>query len=463
MVSAALAAMYRAEVPRYAALTDLVAEIDANARGGAVGQASGQRTDDMPLDAERHGAIRVGTAQELSFIGRLFAVMGMRPVGYYDLSIAGLPVHATAFRPIGTSALQANPFRMFCSLLRLDLIEDLRLREMATSILGRRQIFSPRCLELVRLAESEGLDEALAHEFVTEALTIFRWHAEAAVSAKTYHALREAHPLIADIVSFKGPHINHLTLATLNIDKVQAEMSRRGFNPKAIIEGPPRRAFPILLRQTSFMALAEPVRFPAADGTFESGLHTARFGEIEQRGAALTQKGRALYDRLLAQALGDVPPAADGSNADLYKEALTRQFRAFPDEDAGLREEGLAFFHYSPTEKGLRHAGSSALPTALDALLRDDHVQAEPLPYEDFLPVSAAGIFRSNLGRPVARPLAQGAGRTDFETALGAEVIDDMALYAEAETQSRAASLAALGIGAAPRREANESAVPPPA
>jgi uncharacterized glyoxalase superfamily metalloenzyme YdcJ len=444
LFSAALAAMYRAEVPRYADLADLVAEVDAKARLKAFGQVAAEAS----FNAERHGAIRVGTAQELCGLRRLFAVMGMRPVGYYDLSIAGLPVHSTAFRPIGASALQANPFRMFCSLLRLDLIEDLRLREMAASILEGRQIVSPRCLELIQRAESEGLNEVLADEFVRESLTTFRWHAEAAVSAQTYRALREAHPLIADIVSFKGPHINHLTLASLDIDVVQAEMLRRGLNPKAIIEGPPRRAFPILLRQTSFMALAEPVLFPTEDGTFDSGLHTARFGEVEQRGAALTQKGRALYDCLLAQTLGDVSPAPEGSNTELYKEALTRQFQAFPDDAGRLREEKLAFFHYSPTEKGLRHAKGPALPQAIDTLVQEGYVQAEPIPYEDFLPVSAAGIFRSNLGGAAPRTLSQGSGRTEFETALGVEVIDDMALYAEAEAQSKAASLAALGLRA---------------
>jgi uncharacterized glyoxalase superfamily metalloenzyme YdcJ len=40
---------------------------------------------------------------------------------------------------------------------------------------------------------------------------------------------------------------------------------------------------PILLRQTSFKALTEGVRFVGDDGA--PGHHTARFGEIEQRGA----------------------------------------------------------------------------------------------------------------------------------------------------------------------------------
>ncbi|PVM01489.1 hypothetical protein C4794_26615, partial [Salmonella enterica subsp. enterica serovar Anatum] len=41
-----------------------------------------------------------------------------------DLSQAGVPVHSTAFRPIDEASLSRNPFRMFTSLLRLELIEN---------------------------------------------------------------------------------------------------------------------------------------------------------------------------------------------------------------------------------------------------------------------------------------------------------------------------------------------------
>lgn len=70
------------------------------------------------LNVERHGAIRVGTAEELATLRRMFAIMGMYPVSYYDLSQAGVPVHSTAFRPIDDAALARNPFRIFTSLLR---------------------------------------------------------------------------------------------------------------------------------------------------------------------------------------------------------------------------------------------------------------------------------------------------------------------------------------------------------
>lgn len=49
------------------------------------------------------------------------------------------------------------------------------------------------------------------------------------------------------------------------------------------VQGPPRRNGPIFLRQTSFKALQETGRF-TGDAAQSAGAHTARFGEIEQRG-----------------------------------------------------------------------------------------------------------------------------------------------------------------------------------
>ncbi len=445
LFSAALAEAYKREAPQYAALSALVAELNAEDSNLEIGLG---QTDEP--DVERHGAIRVGTAEELSTFRRIFAAMGMTPVGYYDLSAAGVPVHSTAFRPIDDEALRRNPFRLFASLLRLDLIDDAVLRREAAAILARRAIFTPRCLaHLAAFEANGGLDAAQAREFVAEAVEIFRWRDEAVVSAEVYRKLRQAHPLVADVVCFKGPHINHLTLRARDIDAVQLAMRARDMDPKAIVEGPPRRKRGILLRQTSFKAISEPIVFKAADGAMERGAHAARFGEVEQRGVALTAKGRALYDRLLAEANAAAPPASDGSNAADYMAELSRRFAAFPDEDSAMRAEGLAFYRYSPTAEGLAQAGAPSLPRAIEALLQEGFLRIDPIVYEDFLPVSAAGIFRSNLGDDGPRSFAAGGSRKAFEEALGCEVLDELALYAEAEANSRAASLKALGLSAA--------------
>ena len=225
--SKAMSDMYRDEVPLYGALMELVAETNARVLETDTALAHQlQRTGEIQrLDMERHGAIRLGTAEELATISRLFAVMGMQPVGYYDLTPAGVPVHSTAFRAVHESALQTSPFRVFTSLLRLELIENPELRAFAESALAQRSIFTPRALELIQQAEADGgLDAAHAEAFIQQALETFRWHHTATVTAAQYQQLSDQHRLIADVVAFKGPHINHLTPRTLDIDQVQAAM-----------------------------------------------------------------------------------------------------------------------------------------------------------------------------------------------------------------------------------------------
>jgi uncharacterized glyoxalase superfamily metalloenzyme YdcJ len=442
--SQAMSAMYRDEVPAYGTLMDLVARVN-----GAVLAAQPElkarldATDTLErISEERHGAIRLGTAQELATMRRIFAVMGMYPVGYYDLSTAGVPVHSTAFRPVGEAALKRNPFRVFTSLLRLDLIADEALRQEAAAILAKRQIFTPGALALTEKAEQQGgLNSSDATAFVAEVLETFRWHDKANVALSMYHRLHDAHRLIADVVSFKGPHINHLTPRTLDIDQVQALMPEYGIAPKAVVEGPPTRSCPILLRQTSFKALEEPVSFDDGKGGWLPGTHTARFGEIEQRGIALTPKGRALYDALLDDTRRLVRPAADGSNAGAYEAALAEVFKAFPDDWDSIRKQGLGYFSYSLTQKG---AAGIAAASDVETLIAEGYLCFDPIVYEDFLPVSAAGIFQSNLGDGAQQEFAASPNQKRFEADLGIDVLNEFDHYAGIETASLQACLAAL-------------------
>ena len=443
--SAAMSAMYRDEVPAYGTLMELVGRVnDETLAAQPKLKERLQATDYLDrISEERHGAIRLGTAAELAMMARVFAVMGMHPVGYYDLSTAGVPVHSTAFRPIGDAELKRNPFRVFTSLLRLDLIADEDLREASAQILSKRRIFTEDAIALTEKAERDGgLTMADASRFVDEVLETFRWHDEANVDAAMYERLHDAHRLIADVVSFKGPHINHLTPRTLDIDQVQALMSDYGIAPKAIVEGPPTRACPILLRQTSFKALEEPVSFRNADGVRESGSHTARFGEIEQRGIALTPKGRALYDRLLDQSRKIVRPAADGSNARAYEAALAQSFAEFPDDWAAIRGEELGYFAYSLTAKGKTAAARGDL--SLETLIEEGYIQFDPIVYEDFLPVSAAGIFQSNLGDSAQQEFVASPNQKRFEADLGMKVLNEFDHYAGIEQASIDACLRAL-------------------
>ncbi|MEY4416353.1 MAG: hypothetical protein RIQ53_3646 [Pseudomonadota bacterium] len=477
--AAAMSRLYRAEVPLYGRLVDVVAEVNA-----ATLRADAQALDGVPLaqaqlDVERHGAIRVGTAQELATLRRIFAVMGLQPVGYYDLSVAGVPVHSTAFRPVGAAALAASPLRLFTSLLRLELIDDAETRALAERALARRRIFTPEALALTaRCEQAGGLSESDAEAFVQAVLPTFAWQRQAPVTQDDYRRLAATHRLVADVVCFAGPHINHLTPRTLDIDAAQSAMQAAGLPAKAEIEGPPRRRVPILLRQTSFAAVSEPVSFAAGSG---EGTHTARFGEIEQRGLALTPAGRALYDRLLDEARAR-NAAAPGATAEARAATLAAVFADFPDDLETLRRTGLGWFRYGlrpgvtaqaaaavaatvttaeAAAAGCRDredagtAGTAATPVDggaqagsepawLQALLAAGLAEARPIVYEDFLPVSAAGIFRSNLAGEAVLQYDVQAAQAAFEQALGAPVGDPFALYAAEQQDSLARLHAAL-------------------
>ncbi len=160
-----------------------------------------------------------------------------------------------------------------------------------------------------------------------------------------------------------------------------------------------------------------------------------RAGEIEQRGLALTPKGRALYDQLLSQARD---AGGEGSTGGDYGQRLQAVFASFPDDHDTLRQEGLGYYRYQLTDAG-RAAPERVADLPAEVLVVAGLATADPIVYEDFLPVSAAGIFQSNLGGEEQRAYAAHANREAFEQALGVAVND--------ESRSRALqaeSLAAL-------------------
>ncbi|CEJ90693.1 hypothetical protein VHEMI06458 [[Torrubiella] hemipterigena] len=427
----AMSDMYSQEVPLYDTLLSIVRTVNYTTLEENISlRDSLLATDDLArINLERHGAIRLGTPAELNAVRRVLSVMDMAPIGYYDLSSAGVPVHSTCFRAWDAAELAKNPFRLFVSLLRPELIKEDGLRTEALAILAKREIFSKAMYALLAVYESNG--GFTAHEaadFVAEAIEAFRWRSRASVSHSQYQLLLQESPVLADIVAFQSPHINHLTPRTLDIDAVQAAMRAQQIPLKHHIEGPPKRQVPILLRQTSFNAIEEKIEFPdgpglgGCDKTITAG-HTARFGEIEQRGAALTVKGRQLYDRLLASAIKAGITSAEGPE-------FSQIFADFPDSVVEMQKQDLAWFQYRISEDAKsKRPESDDLPY----LIRNGFVVFEPIVYEDFLPVSAAGIFQSNLStsEPSSTPVSPHMedGKELFERALGSSVADEMALY----------------------------------
>ena len=80
----------------------------------------------------------------------------------------------------------------------------------------------------------------------------------------------------------------------------------------------------------------------------------------------------------------------------------------------------------------------------IDALIEQGLVQFDPIIYEDFLPVSAAGIFQSNLGDGAQQDFVASPNQQRFEADLGMKVLNEFDHYAGIEQASIDACLHAL-------------------
>ncbi len=416
---------YGREVPAYTTLLDVAAEVNREVVA-AEGSAAERLGSIERVTAERHGAIRVGTADELRQVGQVFAAMGMQPVGFYDLRDAGaaaVPVVSTAFRPVAPDELAANPFRVFVSVLTAD---DRRffaadLQAEVEAFLARRTLFPAELLTLAARAETAGgLPTADGERFLDLAVAALELSAEP-IDRGWYQRLEQVSGVAADIAGVTSTHVNHLTPRVLDIDLLYDRMQERGVEMIDEIQGPPRVDGPaVLLRQTSFRALAEPRVFRSPDGTVGPGTLRVRFGEVEARGVALTPHGRDRYD---STGVTDLPRT-----------------------ERDLAAEDLAYYTASVAD---RARDGRTPPGGVGALVDDGWVRLEPVVYEDFLPRSAAGIFRSNLARDAAGDSSREGSPRDaawLAAALDRPVHDLFALYARQRDASWSAARSTLGV-----------------
>ncbi|MFI4882305.1 MAG: 2-oxoadipate dioxygenase/decarboxylase family protein [Phycisphaerales bacterium JB064] len=218
---------------------------------------------------------------------------------------------------------------------------------------------------------------------------------------------------------------------------------------KDFTEGPASDT-PVLLRQDAYKALTEPVTFVEADGSETRSSHTARFGEIEQRFYATTPAGRAMYDQCLAafeDSRAKSPDLAKTDEAAFL--ALQREaFASFPKSLQGLLDRNLVYAEYAATDAG-RAAKGTISTTDMQELVKLGYATREGLRYEDFLPVSAAGIFASNLSQYGTASTAAKRpeySREQLEEIMGKPIIDTDAAYAAVDAKSRLEVYEQLGV-----------------
>ncbi len=452
--AARLSNLYGDEVPAYRTLVDVSQEVNQRviAREGAAAERLGSIDR---VTAERHGAIRVGTPEELAQVSRVFGALGMSPCGFYDLRDAApapVPVVSTAFRPLDRAELAANPFRVFTSMLvpedRRFFDEDLAGR--LQSFLAAREIFPAELLALADVAIEGGELSAIdADRFLDLAAASFALSPDP-VDRAWYTELERISGVAADIGGVTTTHINHLTPRVLDIDGLYDSMQARGIEMISEIQGPPKWDGPdVLLRQTSFRALSEPRTFRGADGELSTGSLRVRFGEVEARGVALTPAGRDRYDELVASVDRRLAEDPTLRRADVAPEVWNHEL---PTTERDLCLDGLAFFTFeaAPVAGRTTPEQSAALEQGeLRSLVQSGVLQPEPIVYEDFLPRSAAGIFASNLTDGGTMDADQGGAERDADwmsDVMGKAVHVPEELYAREASASLAAAESVLGL-----------------
>jgi len=310
------------------------------------------------------------------------------------------------------------------------------------------------------------VDRATHRSRAEEALRQFRERA-----GRDYLKLHFKHLSGEEIDGYGRGHVSGADIAeaaarlTARLERPELQLSafkHSGF--KDFTEGPSADT-PVLLRQDAYKALTEPVAFEQPDGSTVKSEHTARFGEIEQRFYATTPAGRALYDECLAKA-----EAARAQTPDLAKKdyaAYQRQYAAcfapFPKTLAELLEQKLVYGLFSVTPRGAAARLEGSQPSDdLAELLRLGYVEADGLRYEDFLPVSAAGIFASNLGQYGTKSTATQKPVYSAETLekiMERRIVDTDALYRQQETESIDRVRKALSLAAPAKPQRHEERV----
>ena len=309
------------------------------------------------------------------------------------------------------------------------------------------------CMDLYTAAMKRCMGEMTSEAFRERAVTVLTRFAERV--DRDYLKLSFKHLSTAEIDAYlhTAPAQNAIEATA---DSVTARLSQpdldltkldhSGF--KDSTEGPSWDT-PVLLRQDAYKALTEPVTFTNPDGSTVDTVHTARFGEIEQRFYATTTEGRTLYDRCLADAEAAKGNAAGRpANLEAAETEYASHFADFPKTLPELLNSGLVYGLYSPTAAGKAAAGSITT-TDIHELVEQGYADYEGLRYEDFLPVSAAGIFASNLNQYGTKSTAASKPtytRAMLEDILGRPIIDTDAVYRGLWAKSLLDTYEALGV-----------------
>ena len=430
-IVAAVLEHFQRSMPIYQQMIDVARDIN---------QAAGEETADR-LGRIMHAAIRCACPSELKTIARIMAVIGCFPVNYYDLR-EKVSVQSTAFRPTDLNEIKENGFRLFCSMLSMDCIDE-KDQPFVQSIIDRRNLFSDEFLGLIQAGLNQGLISDQADSFVNYCVTLFIRPQDAMVSIKEFERLQSINKVAAQVLVSNSLAFNHLTPSVASVPTAHEIMQQRGIATIPVWQGPV--GLDVILRQTSCLAPPVKVRFADGAGGFVEQDYQETFIEFEQRLQALTRIGRQQFERMFAagKRLLTMSESDDGY-ASHYYQVMGDALASFPTKLQKLWKQGLGYFtfHLATADEGhARKRRRSLKNVRFDDLIDDGTILLLPQTYEDFFGPAATNIFNSNIGLDdvtnVGISKTEKESLADFEKMIGSPLLDMYDYYDAIQAASK--------------------------
>ena len=398
-----------------------------------INQAAGE-DEALRLGKIMHAAIRCASPAELKTVRRIFSLLACQPVNYYDLR-EKVSVQSTAFRPVSQDEIESNGFRLFCSMLSIDCIDEAH-REFVQAIIDRRNVFPAQLLALIEKGEGQGgFETADAADFVSLCVQLFIRPETALVSTAEHEKLKTINKVAAQVLVTNSLAFNHLTPSVASVPAAHQQMIDQGIKTIPVWQGPV--GCDVILRQTSCLAPPVTLKFPETDDQFIEQDYQETFVEFEERLQALTPQGRQKFEALFAAGKENLQLAeSDPGYAEHYYETMNRSLGEFPADPLQLWQEGLAYFTFETEQEDS--------PTEQDAidfqsLIESGQVKLVPQQYEDFFGPAATNIFNSNIGLEGVSNVgvATDDSKQVFESFLGVEVVNMYDYYESIQAESR--------------------------
>ncbi|MBL0691946.1 MAG: DUF1338 family protein [SAR324 cluster bacterium] len=386
-----LIAVYEAKIPLFKKMGELVRAVNQQ---GLDDKIITQKQLDL-LNQIMHGAIRVASVDELKMFRKIFAVMSLYPHGYYDLR-NNILCHSTAFRDV-----RGLYFRMFNSVLDLERV-DKKHKAFVKKIISARRPFSSALIDVVEKFDKQGaLTHPQAEVFLSELVALLSRPKKSVLTKAEYSQLGNIHVVLTQILASGKPCGNHLTYNTWDMFVVQKMMRKWGIEDNMTVTGG-AKDFRNLLHQHACLAPEIVMDFLTDDKKgYVSGKYAEEFIEIEARHTAVSRFGYATYTQCLINAKNKVSLLAK-EDKDVYAKAyyaeLAKSFEIFPRDVKLQILHGLGYYKFKPSKKGLMTDIGVRQKMNMRELVVNDFFDWEPIPYKDFIAVSATEIFNANIG-----------------------------------------------------------------